>query len=86
MGMEHGLSIHLKEVQKSMDIARINGQQADVWVWEKGTGDIIRYNGWWVIGSHWRKGTHRLKNPENGEIRSLRDINIFRYNKQEVYV
>lgn len=86
MAKKYLIAMHLKDVQKSMDIARINGQTVDVWCWEKQTGNILHYKGWYVIGSYWRRGTHRLRNPLNSEVRELRDINIFRYNNHEVYV
>ena len=86
MARKYLIALHLKDVQKSLDIARIHGQQVDLWCWEKQTGAILHYKGWWVISSHWRGGTHKLKNPLNNEIREVRDINIFRFNNHEVYV
>lgn len=78
--------MHITEVQKKLDVARIYEQTVDIWAWEKSTGDIIHYQGWLVIGSHWRGGTHNLRNPLNGEIRQVRDINIFKFSGHEVYV
>jgi hypothetical protein len=34
--------MHLTEVQRKMEVARIYNQQVDIWLWEKSTADIIR--------------------------------------------
>lgn len=79
--------IHINEMRKQMDIARIRGQQVNLDCWELKTGDIINYRGWLVVGSHWRGGTHRLMNPRNRkQIRMVRDITIFRFMDQPIYL
>lgn len=78
--------IHLTEMKKQLDICKIRNQLVNLRCWELKTGDIIEYKGWMVIGSHWRGGTHRLKNPRNGQIRMVRDITIFEYMGHEIYL
>lgn len=78
--------IHLTEMKKQLDIARIRAQLVYIRCWELKSGDIIDYQGWLVIGSHWRGGTHRLKNPVNGQVRMVRDITIFDYMGHEIYL
>ena len=78
--------IYLTEMKKQLDIARIRAQLVNIRCWELKSGDIIDYQGWLVIGSHWRGGTHRLKNPVNGQVRMVRDITIFDYMGHEIYL
>lgn len=54
--------IHFTEMKKRLDICKIRNQLVNLRCWELKSGDIINYEGWMVIGSHWRGGTHRLKN------------------------
>ena len=77
--------IHFTEMKKQLDIAKIRAQLVNLRCWELKSGDIIDYRGWLVIGSHWRGGTHRLKNPVNGQIRMVRDITIFEFMGHEIY-
>lgn len=79
-------ALHLTDVQRALDTARINKQRVDVSFWKKSTGDIVHLKGWLVTGSHWRGGTHRFFNSESGQLREIRDINIFNFNGHEVYV
>ena len=78
--------IHFTEMKKQLDIAKIRAQLVNLRCWELKSGDIIDYRGWLVIGSHWRGGTHRLKNPVNGQIRMVRDITIFEFMGHEIYL
>ena len=78
-------AIHITEMQKSIGVAKIYGQLVNIECWAS-DGRIIKYNGWKVIGQYWKGGTTRLKNPVNGQIRSVPDILIFRYNNLEVYL
>ena len=73
-------------MKKQLDIAKIRAQLVNLRCWELKSGDIIEYRGWLVIGSHWRGGTHRLKNPVNGQIRMVRDITIFEFMGHEIYL
>lgn len=79
------LAMHITEMQKHLDTAKVWSQTVNVDYWKK-DGSIIHLHGWLVIGSHWRGGTHNLRNPSNGEIRKVRDINIFKFNNHEIYV
>lgn len=78
--------MHITDVQRSLDTAKIWNQTVDLWVWEKSTADITHLKGWYVIGGHWRGGTHNMKNMVSGAVRKIRDINIFKFNGHEVYV
>ncbi len=49
-------------------------------------GEIHRYDGWKVISSWWRGGTHDLVNPVNGQIRKVIDVLIFNVNGHPVYI
>lgn len=77
--------MHITEMQRHLDTAKIWNQTVNLEYWKK-DGTIIHLNGWLVIGSHWRGGTHNLRNPANGEVRKVRDINIFKFNNHEIYV
>lgn len=78
--------LHITEVQKKLDTARIWGQTVDIRIWEKSTGDITNLKGWNVLSNYWHGGTHNLKNMVSGAVRKIRDINIFEFNGHEVYV
>lgn len=86
MTKDYKKPIHLTEIKKQLDIAKIRAQLVNLRCWELKSGDIIDYRGWLVIGSHWRGGTHRLKNPVNGQIRMVRDITIFEFMGHEIYL
>lgn len=79
------LAMHITEMQKRLDTAKIWCQTVNLEYWKK-DGTIINLNGWLVIGSHWRGGTHNMRNPVNGEVRKVRDINIFKFNNHDIYV
>lgn len=79
-------AIHITDVQRSLDTAKIWKQKVDIGYWKMENAEIIWLKGWVVIGSHWRGGTHNLCNPVNGQKRTIRDINIFSYNNRTVYV
>ena len=79
-------AIHITEMQKSIGVAKIYRQLVNIECWEYSTGNILKYEGWEVINQYWKNGTTRLRNPKNGEIRSVCDILIFRYNNLDVYL
>ncbi|MCQ2128286.1 MAG: maintenance system killer protein [Bacteroidaceae bacterium] len=79
-------AIHITEMQRQIGVAKIYRQQVNIECWEYSTGAIIKYKGWEVLNQYWKGGTTRLRNPRNGEIRSVCDILIFRFNNQEVYL
>ncbi len=79
-------SMHIKDVQKSLDTARIWNQTVNVEAWSlEDGGAVVRYYGWKVKGGYWRGGWHRLLNPRNGQIRTVPDCFIVRYNGHAVH-
>ncbi|WP_256327320.1 hypothetical protein [Segatella bryantii] len=46
----------------------------------------MEYKGWLVKSGHWRGGTHRLINPQNRQIREVRDCCIFEFMGHEIYM
>lgn len=78
--------IHITEMRKQLDVAAIYSQTVNLKCWKLSTGDIIEYNGWLVKNGHWRGGTHRLVNPDNRQIREVRDICIFEFMGHEIYL
>ena len=61
-----------------------SGQLVTIKVWKLSTGDIITYRDAFCIGSHWRRGIHRIKLPQSHLIREFRDITLFEINGYEV--
>lgn len=79
-------TIHITEMQREMDVARIRNQQVNVSAWEEKTGKRIDYNGWLVQGGHWKGGFHRLRNPLSKEIRTVPDCFVISFmGKQVIY-
>ena len=78
--------IHINEMRRQLDIAAIRSQTVNLRCWKLSTGDIIEYNGWLVKSGHWRGGTHKLINPQNRQIRVVRDICIFEFMGHEIYL
>jgi hypothetical protein len=81
----HYPAIHINDMRRQMDICRIMNRRVDIWAW-RSTGETIHYDGWLVKGGHWRGGVHRLMNPDNGQIRAVPDIFIFKFNKHSIYL
>ena len=63
---------------KSRDPVNITAMKSD--------GSILQMNGWLVTSGHWKSRTHNFRNPENGQIRKIRDILIFKINNHPVYL
>jgi len=78
-------AMHIKEVQLAMDKAMAEESPVSIRA-VKSNGEWVDYTGWLVIGSHWRGGNHRLKNPLNGEIRTLPDVCIKYFNGRRMYL
>ena len=78
--------IHINEMRRQLDIAAIRSQTVNLRCWKLSTGDIIEYNGWLVKSGHWRGRTHKLINPQNRQIREVRDICIFEFTGHEIYL
>lgn len=78
-------AIHLKEAQLFLDECKRTHEP--VWlVTLNKEGEIRRYDGWQVISSWWRKGTHDLVHPRSGQKRKVRDVLIFSINGHPVYI
>ena len=52
----------------------------------QGGGELRRYDGWQVISSHWRGGTHNLLNPSSGQKRKVIDVMMFEINGHPIYL
>ena len=78
-------AIHINEMLKLLDKAAEERSQVNLKAW-KDNGEVVEYHGWYVHGSHWRGGLHRLRNPQNGQIRNVCDVFIFEFNGQPVYL
>ncbi len=78
--------IHKSEMLKALDHARIDNVLVKLKAWKLSNGEEIELDGWWVMSSHWRGGTHMFKNPANGQIREIRDVTIHEFMGREVYM
>jgi len=78
-------AIHINYVLEQLDLAAKYKQRVLLKAWKK-DGNVVDYSGWIPVGSHWRRGIHRLLNPVNGEVRAVIDVLIFEYNGQPVYL
>ena len=78
-------AIHLKEAQLFLDECRRTHELVWVVALTK-EGEIRRYDGWQVISSWWRRGTHDLAHPRSGQKRKVRDVLIFSINGHPVYI
>lgn len=78
-------AIHLKEAQLFLDECQRTHELVWVVALTK-DGEIHHYDGWQVMSSWWRMGTHDFLNPRNGQKRKVRDILIFSINRHPVYI
>ena len=76
---------HINYVLEQLDLAAKYGQRVQLKAWKK-DGNVVDYSGWKPVGSHWRGGIHRLRNPVNREIRAVIDVLIFEFNGHTVYL
>ena len=83
--MEERKPIHFKKAQQLLDIARDAKQRVEISAWDS-KGNVIEYRGWMVSSSSWRKGWHRIINPDNSEIRTIPDIFIIKVNGHQIYL
>lgn len=74
--------IHIKDALRLLEA----GQPCNLKLWKLSTGDILEYKGAVCVGSHWRKGIHRVRLPTSGLIRSFRDISLFEINNMTIYL
>ena len=87
MEKETRRSLHISEAQKLLDTARIYRQQVDITAWSLADeGRAIRYQNWTVTSGNWHGGWHKIRNPRNGEIRTLPDIFIIRLNGHPIHL
>ena len=85
--MKEKTSLHLSEVQRILDKARIYNEQVDITAWSLADGgSSIRYQNWLVTSGNWHGGWHKIRNPRNGEIRTLPDCFIHRLNGHPVHL
>ncbi len=78
-------AIQLKEAQLFLDEC-IRTHELVTLVTLKQNGEIRRYEGWRVISSYWRRGTHDVMNPKSGQKRKITDVLIFEINRHPVYI
>lgn len=78
-------AIHINDVCKQMDVARIYGQTIHIVAWEQ-SGALVDYNGWKVSSGNWRGGWHKLINPVNGQVRTVPDCYIVKFNGHSMYL
>ena len=78
-------SYHISEVEFLLDKAKKDGMQVNVAALDS-TGALNEFYGWYVQGGYWRGGFHRLRNPVNGEIRTLCDVLIIKFNNCSMYL
>lgn len=78
-------AIHINYALQLLDLAAKYRQKVDLRAWKK-NGEEVHYSGWIPVGSHWRRGIHRLMNPVNGQVRTVIDVLIFELNGHTVYL
>ena len=61
------------------------GQPVDLRLWELSSGEILTYRNVVCIGGHRRRGLHRVRFIDSGEIRAFRDITLFEINGYDIY-
>lgn len=77
--------IHFTEMQKFLDLAYQRRQLVTIRAW-RDDGHTVIYKGWLIHHQYWRGGYMRLKNPINGELRTLPEIYIREINGMKVYL
>lgn len=85
MQQEVKSAIQLKEAQLFLDECRRTHERVWVVALSK-DGTVHRYDGWLVQSGYWQAGTHDLRNPENGQVRKVRDVLIFYINGHPLYI
>ncbi len=80
-------SLHITDVQRALDKARIYKEEVDIICWSLADGGkAIRYQRWLVSSGNWYGGWHRVRNPRNNEVRLIPDIFIIRFNGHPVHI
>lgn len=78
-------AIQLKEAQLFLDECVRTHEKVWIVSLTRG-GELRRYDGWQVISSHWRGGTHNLLNPSSGQKRKVIDVMMFEINGHPIYL
>lgn len=63
-----------------------DGRQHRLRLWKISTGEILTYTTATCIGSHKRRGLHRVRLSPSGEVRTLRDVCLFEIDEREIYL
>lgn len=78
-------ALYIKDAQLFLDSCIKTKEPISMLALKK-DGEKVRYDGWIVTSSWWRKGTHDILNPRSGQIRKVRDVLIFEINGHPVYL
>lgn len=78
-------AIHFSERQRLMDTAYQRRQTLNIRAWRL-DGHKVYYKGWIVHHQYWKGGFVRIKNPVNGELRTLPEIFIYEINGLKIYL
>ena len=70
--------LFLDECIRTRELVRVLALKKD--------GSIVTYDGWLVSSQNWKAGTHKLRNPKNGEVRQISDVLIFEINGHPIYL
>ncbi len=79
MSKQH--AIHIKDAITLLE----SGQRVRLRLWKLSTGDVLEYRDAVCVGSHWRRGNHRVQLGASGLIREFRDITLFEINGLRIY-
>jgi hypothetical protein len=63
-----------------------SGKPCTLRLWKMNTGDILTYKDARCVGSYWRGGTHTVRLPKSGLLRSFRDVSLFEINGFKIYM
>jgi hypothetical protein len=74
--------IHRKDALRMLE----SGEPCTLRLWKMSTGEILEYKGARCVGSHWRGGTHSVRLPLSGLIRTFRDVALFEINGFKIYM
>ena len=78
-------AIHMKDMQLFLDECKRTHELVSI-VALKANGEKMELKGWKVISGYWPRGTHDFRNPQNGQIRKVKDLLIFSINGHPVYI
>ena len=78
--MKNNRTIYYKDAFRLLE----SKQPVSLRLWKLSTGDILTYNNVVCISAFRKKGTHKVRFPNN-EIREFRDITLFEINSRTIY-